>query len=787
MFHRVPALPIGLLLTLSALCLFLEDVSAASSRARRILYNLDGDSCMTLKAGRSGPGPITTTDLTNLVAELTLPGSQLDTLLVCVNAQVMYYPTKVGTLRGTLSMPEERAKWSAHEQQRFENMQAFFNAGVDPYAVILSEARRRGLEALLTFRMNDAHGNDFLRTAFWRDHPQFRLGNGALDFGSETVRDYVFRLIEEAVQRYDCDGLELDFQRFPTFFKTGTPEENTAKINSFVERVRQLLNAEGAKRGRQLVLSARVPSDYGQTRPTYQQARSQTKSCDPAEWARRGWIDFLTVSEFLFTTETLDLKSWRRHVKSIPIYGAIQPETKPSRNEGRCEFCLGPEGYPKFARERWADGADGIYLFNFFTSREWREPIEPPFEVLAQIGDPKTLALATDAQTRRVAGLTTVYRHNSHADVILSRLLLTDTLDGKGKNSPLQLVSLYTDQRPPNDTSRLLAASHRFPIYTNIADALTLDTGNLAVDGVLLIAEHGDYPRSPTGNTQYPKRRFWDEILKVFRASRRVVPVFIDKHLADNWTDAKYIYDTAKELNIPLLAGSSVPGSWRHPAADVERGAALEEIVMITFGSTDHYGFHGLECLQSVVEQRGGGETGVRAVQCLAGNAVWVARDAKQFDSELLDMALSRQSNRRATRQSLSDLVKEPILWRIEYRDGLKATVLELNGAVNEWTGAWRYQKDRRIESTQFWTQEGRPAAHFTLLLNTIESMILTGRPLQRVERTLMTSGLLDALLQSQLEGQTRKETPYLEFGYQPIWRWQQPAPPPLSRPWSEQ
>ena len=374
------------------LAAFATGISAAEitapAKTRRILYNLDGDSCLTLKAGRNGPGPMTTTDLTNIVAELTRPGSQVDTLLDCVNAQVMYYPTQVGTMRGALSSAEERGQWPAHERQRFENMQTFFNAGVDPYAVILGEAKRRGREALLTFRMNDAHGNDFLRTAVWRDHPEFRLGNGALDFTHDAVRDYVFHLIEEAVQRYDCDGLELDFQRFPTFFRGGQAEENIAKINGLVERVRRLLDAEGAKRGRRLILAARPPSDYGQGRPTYEQPLSLAKSCDPAAWARHGWIDFLCVSEFLFTTDTLDLKSWRQRVPEIPIYGAIQPETKPSSSKERCEFCIGADGYRKFARERWADGADGIYLFNFFTTREWAEPIEPPLAVLTQIGDP---------------------------------------------------------------------------------------------------------------------------------------------------------------------------------------------------------------------------------------------------------------------------------------------------------------------------------------------------------------------------------------------------------------
>src|SRR4030095_4200550 len=153
---------------------------------------------------------------------------------------------------------------------------------------------------------------------------------------------------------------------------------------------------------------------------------------------------------------------------------------------------------------------------------------------------------------KKIAAIVTIYTHNSHGDMIVSPLLQTDTLDGKGKDSPFKLASLYTDQKPENDISRLLAASHRFRASPSIEDALTLGTGRLAGDGVLLMAEHGEYPKSAVGNTQYPKRRFWEETLKVFRASGRVVPVFIDKHLADNWTDAKLIYDTARQHNIPL-------------------------------------------------------------------------------------------------------------------------------------------------------------------------------------------------------------------------------------------
>ncbi len=364
---------------------------------RRILYNLDGDSCMFLKKESKGPAAIAADDLKTIVQEITAPTSQVDTLLVCVNAQVMYYPTTVGTMRGTDCTPQERQKWPASEQQRFRNVQAMFDAGTDPYAVLLGEAKKRGREALLTFRMNDAHGNDFLRTAFWRDHAAYRLGRGALDFKHDAVRDYVFRLIQEAVQRYDCDGLELDFQRFPTFFhpplSTLSPggkelkegEERVGKINALVERIRKMVDEEGRKRGRRLVLAARIPSDYGRSPPSPEQARAL--GCDVAAWARNGLVDFLTVSEFLFVRYDLPIRPWKKLIPQVPIYGSIE-----CAEGGKREQRLTAAKYRRAARHLWADGADGIYLFNFFTTREWgQEAFEPPFEVLQDLGDPKMI------------------------------------------------------------------------------------------------------------------------------------------------------------------------------------------------------------------------------------------------------------------------------------------------------------------------------------------------------------------------------------------------------------
>ncbi|MCH2364468.1 MAG: hypothetical protein MK479_07820, partial [Planctomycetes bacterium] len=162
------------------------------------------------------------------------------------------------------------------------------------------------------------------------------------------------------------------------------------------------------------------------------------------------------------------------------------------------------------------------------------------------------------------------------------------------------------------------------------------------------------------------------------------------------------------------------------------------------------------------------------------------AFEKKLFDVELFNQAWNRLTWRQAPRDKLAERVPSPLLFQLEYVDGLRVNLLELNGAAAEWSGAWRYA-DGATRSSLFWTQEGRPGMHFTWLLNGIEKMILTGKPAWNPERTLLTSGALDALLLSRKENQRRVRTPYLELKYKPSWSWKEPPFPPPMRPWSEQ
>lgn len=378
------------------------------------------------------------------------------------------------------------------------------------------------------------------------------------------------------------------------------------------------------------------------------------------------------------------------------------------------------------------------------------------------------------APPKRIAAIVTEYRYNSHADVIVGRLVQGFMLNEKGPYPNLKLVSLYTDQVPPIDTSRSLMKKHGIPIYKTIANALTLGGQKLAVDGVLLVAEHGKYPRNSTDNVIWPKRRMFQEVAKVFQKSGRSVPVFCDKHLADNWKDAKWLYDTAGHLKVPLMAGSSLPVLWRYPPLDVTRGAKLKEIVAVSYHTLDAYGFHALEMVQCLAERRAGGETGVKQVRLLSGDAVWKAN----FDRALLRSALSRlKRSAYKPANDLKALVKKPTLIIIDYSDGFRANILTLNYEVAEWAVAWR--EGTQEKSTTFWTQEARPYMHFSYLVKGIERMIHTGRPTWPAERTLLTSAVLDAALISRLRKGVVVPTPYLNFAYQSGWNWKQPPPPP--------
>ncbi len=394
------------------------------------------------------------------------------------------------------------------------------------------------------------------------------------------------------------------------------------------------------------------------------------------------------------------------------------------------------------------------------------------------LGGRAALLHGQEAQApKNIAAVVTEFRTNSHAEVIVGRWLEGFELDGMGEKPRSRVVALFTDQVPAKDLSRPLAKKHDVPIYATIRETLCRGGDKLAVDGVLLIGEHGDYPLNEKGQRMYPRRRFFEETVKVFRASGRVVPVFSDKHLAYNWENAKWMYDQAAALKVPFMAGSSLPFTWRKPAAELEAGSPVEEGLVVGYGGLESYGFHALETLQCLMERRKGGETGVAAVTCLEGLAVWQAAEERRWSRDLLRAALTTALDD-AKKAKPEEVVKKPAAFLIEYGDGRRGTVLMLSGLTRDFLAAVRVNGKAEPFAVNFWLQPGRPYSHFTLLSQAIDQMFATGKAVYPVERTLLTTGVLDATITSQFEGHKRKETPHLALAYQPGPAWRAPARP---------
>jgi hypothetical protein len=345
------------------------------------------------------------------------------------------------------------------------------------------------------------------------------------------------------------------------------------------------------------------------------------------------------------------------------------------------------------------------------------------------------------ASPRKVAAIVTTYARYSHADNIVTRFMEGFSIVGKSFPPPCRVASLYIDQVNDLDIGRPLAKRWKVPVFKSIPEALTLGGDRLGVDGVLIVAEHGNYPVNAKGQILYPRRRFFEEVVKVFRDSGRAVPVFNDKHLSYSWDDAKWMYEQSRKLGFPMMAGSSVPVTYRHPDLRPKPGTPWERALAVGYGPFEVYGFHTLEALQVMTECRPGGETGVRAVQCLEGRAAWDAAAAGAWDRSLLDAAVARVPARKK-RPPIEEDDAAALVYLVEYRDGLRACAYLSPRHVQEFAFAGRVKG--QTDPLACWYELPKPQRdHFSFLVQHVARMMVTGKPSYPVERTLLTTGML--------------------------------------------
>lgn len=392
----------------------------------------------------------------------------------------------------------------------------------------------------------------------------------------------------------------------------------------------------------------------------------------------------------------------------------------------------------------------------------------------------RSRAGAADGPPLKVAALASTYHYLSHAYHIVGRFLDGFPIhDGRTSlyRPGAEIASLAIEQAPEaTDLGRAKAKRHGVRLSPTIRDALTLGTGKLAVDAVLLIAEHGDYPTNVRLQKLYPRGRYFREVLDVFETSGRSVPVFIDKHLSYDRAEAQAMVDSARRLGVPLMAGSSLPVTWRLPALEVPLGRRWTGAVVASRGELEIFGFHALETLQCMVERRdrGGKPQGVRSVTCLEGDAVWRAIDDGRIARELLDAALTRSHtvNPGDMRQNARDFAPPPgrptflagpFAFLVEYVDGFRGVALILNGHVDDTTIAARLDRpDDPIVSTLMYLPAPPGASFFNPMVLRIDEFFRTRKSPYPVERTLLTGGILDVACESRLKGGVTIETPEL-------------------------
>ena len=373
----------------------------------------------------------------------------------------------------------------------------------------------------------------------------------------------------------------------------------------------------------------------------------------------------------------------------------------------------------------------------------------------------------------KVAAVLTAFTYRSHAHVLLENFLEPYLFNGKLTKSGIEVASFYVDQFPERDMAREVAAKYNIRIYPTIAGALCLGGEELTVDGVLSIGEHGKYPLNEKGQQEYPRKRFFDEIVAVFRRSGRVAPVFNDKHLSYRWDWAKEMYDTARHMKIPFMAGSSVPLAQRRPPVEIPRGAKIIEAVSIHSGPVESYDFHGLEVLQSMVEFRRGAETGVAQVQFLEGAALWKAASDGLWSPDVAQAALS--TDLPLPNVSARDLIRpptqgEPFIHHailVQYRDGLRSIVLGASpGGGIKWHFACRIDGEPKPLATSFYVGPWQNRNLFKALAHAIQTHFRNHRAPYPVERTLLTTGALAAAMNSRFEGGRALDTPHLNVAY---------------------
>ena len=375
----------------------------------RTLYNNDGTYLLSnaLHGGR----PLTVADVHDYVDRIH--ATPVTTYLICTNSLQTYYygalDRPVGIADGSKHRPGPETRVHAESVAQYgEAVRTLHAQGTDIVTEVCRRCRELGLEVMTSQRLNDLHFTEpgvvepAAQSEFWLDHPEYRLGSraragwhsrGALNWEHDAVRAHSLALATEIISRFDSDGHELDFMRFPVYFPSASAESCIPLMDSYIRAASEVSGRVAADRGRPRRLGVRIPCGL---------ARCRAIGLDPAAWVREGWVDFITVSSFFSDRPVLAIRQFRRDLgePDLPIYGAVDGGV--ASYPGRRTKTAGL--HRSHAATRHAEGADGLYLFNYF----FRDDTPPEVVGEAQVGhDPALIAELADPA--RLRGRNTVY------------------------------------------------------------------------------------------------------------------------------------------------------------------------------------------------------------------------------------------------------------------------------------------------------------------------------------------------------------------------------------------
>ena len=356
----------------------------------------------------------------------------------------------------------------------------------------------------------------------------------------------------------------------------------------------------------------------------------------------------------------------------------------------------------------------------------------------------------------------------SHADWIINKLI--DGYWWKGAHTPsrVEVVSVYVHQLDTSLLAQKVCKAKNIPIYKSVGEAVTLGGKELAVDGVVIVAEHGNYPTDLKGHWLLPRWWIYQQVVRVFEQSKRSVPVFNDKHLSYNWDDAKWMFDKSRELDFPLTGGSSIPLYYRKPEIELAIDTPIQNSIVVGGAPDEGAISHCVEVLQAFHDRRKGGETGVRSVQSIREPETWKWVERNAWAGNLLE----------AVRKNL-DLPaghfqngKQSNICIVEYNDGTKGAVISSEGAAWTYAGEIAGQKEPTIVSMLGWpgpiSQYHAANAHEHWIIE----MMLTRKEPFNAERLLLSTGIVNYYMDSNWEDGRysavgrRIETPYLNMSY---------------------